>query len=81
MAESCSDFAQSATLGNKVKQLADVLPSYFNVDSIAAADEGYSTVVCKYDESDTLKQVREEFKKDLFQSKTVGDRLLRRGMR
>ena len=81
MSESYLDFAQSATLGNRIQQLAGGLPAYFNVDSITAAEEGYSTVVCEYDVSDMLKQVREEFKKDLFQSKTVGDRFLRRGNR
>ena len=55
MSKSYLDFAQSTTLGNRIQQLAGRLPAYFNVDSIIAAEKGYSTVVCKYNISDILK--------------------------
>jgi len=55
---------------DNVQELAGDLIRYFNIDSIVEK-EGYSKVECEYDETEALKQVREEFKQYLNRNKKV----------
>jgi len=61
---------QVARSSDKVQRLVGDVARYFNVKSIVEK-AGYSKVECEYDESTVLKDVREEFKRDLNREKII----------
>ncbi|KAH6661594.1 hypothetical protein B0J14DRAFT_602846 [Halenospora varia] len=68
----CLDLVQATKSGSKVQYLIKDLLKYFNVKAIAEK-EGCSRVECTYDVSMILDSIREEFKKELVQSKKITD--------
>jgi len=65
-----SDLIQVVRSSRKVRHLVEDLTSYYNIESIEEED-GYSKVECSDNESEVLKKVREEFKKDWNRDKKV----------